>query len=107
MAERRDRDPDARAARAAAHAAAIQSCYVESVKLLRKILNLQNELFQLQQTNQNPNGAQRMEMKILIIYLEKEFLEDHFLRINILKLRTKGFEHPRTPHIFFGTNNLI
>ena len=65
MAERRDRDPDARAARAAAHAAAIQSCYVETIKLLRTILNLQNDLFRLQ-ANENPNHAQRIEMKNLI-----------------------------------------
>ena len=65
MAERRDRDPDARAARAAAHAAAIQSCYVETIKLLRTILNLQNDLFRLQ-ANENPNGVQRGEMENLI-----------------------------------------
>ena len=63
MAERRD--PDARAARAAAHAAAIQSCYVETIKLLRTILNLQNDLFRLQ-ANENPNGTHRREMKNLI-----------------------------------------
>jgi hypothetical protein len=42
MSERRD--PDARAARAEAHAAAIKSYYVETIKLLRTILNLQNDL---------------------------------------------------------------
>lgn len=47
-------------AREQARAAAIQSCQIECRKLLHKILNLQNNLFQLQ-INQNPNGAREMD----------------------------------------------
>ena len=47
-------------AREQARAAAIQSCQNECRKLLHKIMNLQNNLFQLQ-INQNPNGAREMD----------------------------------------------
>jgi hypothetical protein len=81
-------------AREQARAAAIQSCQNECRKLLHKILNLQNNLFQLQ-INQNPNGA--IEMENLIKQIARLKLIMNLFRFCILCIKKpKRFD----THIF-------
>ena len=86
-------------AREQARAAAIQSCQYECRKLLHKILNLQNNLFQLQ-INQNPNGAREMDNLIKQIARLK-------LIMNLFRFCILCIKKPKRFDIFSHLKNLI